>query len=115
MVLQAYTTHDEGSSLLNAVFVGASGEISMSVLFIYEEYKQTDFVKEFNLEDTFIDHLAMMFPSFLYTPVAENGEALSIAPPSWDEKKVPTFSASRHARSQECALTRGVLPTGLPR
>jgi hypothetical protein len=62
--------------------------VSLSVLFIYEEYKQTDFIKEFSLEETFIGHLAMMFPSLIYTPVSETGEAVNIAPSPWDEKKV---------------------------
>jgi hypothetical protein len=87
--VQAYLSQ-QGSiqgGLSGTVFVGPSGDVSMSVLFIYEEYKQTDFVKEFNLEETFIDHLAMMFPSLIYTPVAESGESISITPPSWDEKK----------------------------
>ena len=80
----------EGSEgeLSRTVFVGDSGEVSLSVLFIYEEYKQTDFIKEFSLEETFIDHLAMMFPSLIYTPVSETGEAVNIAPSPWDEKKV---------------------------
>jgi hypothetical protein len=60
----------------------------MSVLFIYEEYTQTDFIQEWNLEETFIDHLAMMFPSLLYTPVSETGETVSIAPSPWDKEKV---------------------------
>lgn len=95
--LQAYISQGENMSVLDTVFVNRSGEISMSVLFIYEEYKQTDFVKEFDLKDTFIDHLAMMFPSLHYTPVAENGEPIAIAPPPWDEKKVSPFAVQFHS------------------
>jgi len=77
----------KGPALSKFIFVGPSDQLSMSVLFIYEEYKQTDFIKEFNLNETFIDHLAMMFPSLVYTPVSESGETINIAPSPWDEKK----------------------------
>ncbi|ELR22915.1 tetratricopeptide repeat domain containing protein [Acanthamoeba castellanii str. Neff] len=84
---QAYVKEGSEGELSRTVFVRDSGEVSLSVLFIYEEYKQTDFIKEFSLEETFIDHLAMMFPSLIYTPVSETGETVSVAPSPWDEKK----------------------------
>jgi hypothetical protein len=86
--VQAYVKEGSEGELSRTVFVRDSGEVSLSVLFIYEEYKQTDFIKEFSLEETFIDHLAMMFPSLIYTPVSETGETVSVAPSPWDEKKV---------------------------
>ena len=51
------------------------GELSFSVLFIYEEHKQTDFIQRFAESETFIDHLALMFPSLVYTPMSHEEES----------------------------------------
>ncbi len=47
--VQAYVKEGSEGELSRTVFVGDSGEVSLSVLFIYEEYKQTDFIKEWSV------------------------------------------------------------------
>lgn len=39
-----------------------NNQLHFSVLFLYEEHSQTDFIQDFNQNDTFEDHLKEMFP-----------------------------------------------------
>ncbi len=80
----AYQT--ESQTVADSVFYDPlEDELSFSVLFIYEEYKQTDFIQRFNEHDTFFDHLLAMFPSLVYP--SHDPSVPAPAPAPWDEKK----------------------------
>lgn len=48
------------------IFPDKDNVLHFSVMFIYEEYQQTDFIQDFRELDTFADHLAEMFPPGQY-------------------------------------------------
>ncbi|KAI1301302.1 Tetratricopeptide repeat protein 4 [Halotydeus destructor] len=44
-----------------SVTLNANNELEWPVIFVYPEYGQTDFIENFNENNTFMDHLKMMF------------------------------------------------------
>ncbi|XP_015786325.1 tetratricopeptide repeat protein 4 [Tetranychus urticae] len=44
------------------VYLNNLGQLVWPVLFVYPEYGQTDFIESFNENDSFTDHLKLMFP-----------------------------------------------------
>eukprot|EP01060_Flectonema_neradi_P001349 TRINITY_DN1079_c1_g2_i1.p1 TRINITY_DN1079_c1_g2~~TRINITY_DN1079_c1_g2_i1.p1 ORF type:complete len:425 (+),score=109.03 TRINITY_DN1079_c1_g2_i1:73-1275(+) len=56
------------------------GVLNMSMLFVYDEYNQSDFIHSVLLEHSIFDHIANMFPP-------------EVPPPAWDDKSRYTASS----------------------
>jgi hypothetical protein len=57
---QIYNTQNQYQA---EVYADNNGELHWPVMFLYEEHNQSDFIKDFNENHTFHDHLSYMFPS----------------------------------------------------
>jgi len=75
------------------------GGYHTSVLFLYEEYSQTDFIQDFGEQDTFADHLNIILPDGTY--------------PAWDGKHTYCadnvevyFQANDNSRSNKSKLVK---------
>merc|ERR1711976_666981 len=58
-------------------------KIHTSVMFLYPQYAQSDFIKDVCEDDTIGDHVSYMFPSRNLKNIEED----TVASPEWDEKK----------------------------
>jgi hypothetical protein len=61
-----------------------TGELHFPVLFLYEEFQQTDFIKDFNENHNFLDHLSYMFPS---ASGNTDPDLPPVQPAPWDSDK----------------------------
>ncbi|CAG8475500.1 4871_t:CDS:2 [Acaulospora morrowiae] len=54
-------TTNDAPTLPHSVHLNSENQLVWPVMFLYPEYKETDFIAEFNEENTFQDHLDVMF------------------------------------------------------
>ena len=61
----AFNTHRQYEG---RVYLDNNNKLHWPVMFLYEEYNQSDFIRDFNEEDPFLSHLSYMFPHDNYPP-----------------------------------------------
>jgi len=76
----------------NSARIDERGVLHLSVMFLYEEHHQSDFVKDFEEYHTFADHLSYMFPTISKSSTFENTDEnneMTFAP--WDIERKYTL------------------------
>eukprot|EP00160_Parvularia_atlantis_P020080 Unigene8164_Nuclearia_a/m.25045 Unigene8164_Nuclearia_a/g.25045 ORF Unigene8164_Nuclearia_a/g.25045 Unigene8164_Nuclearia_a/m.25045 type:complete len:380 (+) Unigene8164_Nuclearia_a:60-1199(+) len=64
------------------VHLDASGRLHWPMMLLYPEHQQTDIIGDFAQDDTFADHLAVVFEY-----AADTDEGRALAPPPWDAQR----------------------------